>query len=97
MQLPKEIIRLRTEPGTPVVIGDRTITPLAQTLVVRWPMGGFAWSRPLAVLVEQGGKTDRIPIVDLAQVARLGMLAAGLTAGVALALRGRGKDSREEE
>jgi hypothetical protein len=51
--------------GDPATVGDTTITPLARSLIVRWPSGGAVWSEPAAILVERGGRTDRIAIVNV--------------------------------
>jgi hypothetical protein len=59
------VIEWREARGSPMSIGDSTITPVARSLVVRWPAGGSVWSGPAAVLVERDGRTERIPIGNL--------------------------------
>ena len=39
--------------GTPVRVADATLTPLASSLIVRWPGGGAVWSGPAAITVER--------------------------------------------
>ena len=51
--------------GTPTTAGDVTVTPLARSLVLRWPRGGVVWSGPSAVVVQREGRTERIPIVNV--------------------------------
>jgi hypothetical protein len=48
-----------------MTFGDRTITPVARSLVARWPGGGLVWSGPAAVIVDREGGTERIPIGNL--------------------------------
>jgi hypothetical protein len=60
--------------GDPITIGDVTITPQSQALAIRWSGGGWVWNRPLAVLVERDGETERIPIVDVTRVAQWTLL-----------------------
>jgi hypothetical protein len=66
--------------GEPVQRNGLTVTPLAQSLRVRLPFGpagwGFVWNRPAAVLVEQNGRVERLPIVDVTRLAQIGLLAA---------------------
>ena len=52
-------------PGTPMTVGDSTITPVARSFVARWPGGGAVCNGPAAVLVEREGRTERIPIANL--------------------------------
>ena len=58
-------IEWRDSPGSPVTVGDTTFTPLARSLIVRWPGGGAVWSGPAAIIVEREGTTDRIPILQV--------------------------------
>jgi len=69
-----EMFQLQTASGNPVTVGDVTLTPQSQALIVRWPSGGFVWNRPAAILVERGGQTERIPIVDVTRIVQLGLL-----------------------
>ena len=48
-------------------IGARTITPQSQALIIRFPFGGFVWQRPVAVLVEEDGVSQRLPVVDVSR------------------------------
>ena len=59
------VIEWRDAWGSPMTFGDRTITPVARSLVARWPGGGLVWSGPAAVIVEREGRTERIPIANL--------------------------------
>jgi len=74
----KILFTWRTTEGEPVTVGKRTITPVSQALVLRWPGGGGVWNRPAAVLVEENGRRQRHVILDftrLVQVAALGLSA----------------------
>lgn len=59
------VIARRDSSGIPATAGDTTITPVARSLIVRWPGGGAVWSGPAAVVVEREGRTDRIPVVNV--------------------------------
>jgi uncharacterized membrane protein len=74
----KEILQWQTLSGDEVTVGDITLTPQSQALTIRWPKGGLVWNRPVAVLVERDGQTERIPIVDVTRMAQLGLLGLGL-------------------
>lgn len=94
MAQPKEIIRWQTLSGEPVTVGDVTITPQAQALIIRLPFGGLVWNRPVAVLVEQGGQTRRIPIIDITRVVQLGLLGLSLAFAIFLVLSTRRKTKK---
>lgn len=66
-------LKRQTTSGAPVTAGDVTVTPEAQALTVRFPNIGFVWNRPVAVLVERDGQTERIPILDVTRMAQLGL------------------------
>jgi hypothetical protein len=71
-------IQLQTVSGEEVTVRDVTLTPQSQALTIRWPSGGFVWNRPLAVLVERDGQTERIPVVDVTRIAQLTFLGLSL-------------------
>ena len=73
-----EMFQRQTRSGDPVKAGDFTVTPQSEAICLRWPYGGLVWNRPVAVLVEKGTQTERIPIVDVTRTAQLGLL--GLSA-----------------
>ncbi len=52
----------------PVTVGARTITPQTQVVSLRLPFGGFVWNRPAAVLVEENGRVQRLPIPDMTRM-----------------------------
>ena len=70
----KDIFQWQTETGEPTTIGDVTLTTQSQALILRWPYGGFVWNRPVAVLVERGEHSERIPIKDVSRMAQWGLL-----------------------
>jgi hypothetical protein len=65
-----EMFKWQTVAGDRLTVGEVAITPQSQALTVRWPNGGFVWNRPVAVLVERGEETVRIPIVDVTRMAQ---------------------------
>ena len=87
-------VRWETATGEPVTVGNTTVTPEAQALVVRWPRGGWVWNRPVAITVEADGETRRVPIVDVTRVAQ-GALWAASVAFVVVALALSIKSRRE--
>jgi hypothetical protein len=72
-----DVMQWQTLSGEPVIVGDVTLTPQAQALTIRWRNGGFVWNRPVAVLVERLGQTERIPIVDVTRGAQFTLLGLG--------------------
>lgn len=82
----QEMIKLETKPGQPVAVGDLSIRPEAQALQVRFPWGGLVLNRPVGVLVDDGERVERIPIVDVTRTAQIFLLAM---AGVFILMRWR--------
>jgi hypothetical protein len=74
--------------GQPVTVGGRTVTPQAQVLSLRLPFGGFVWNRPVAVVVEENGRSQRLPILD---VTRMMMLAVAVVSTAVALLAWRKK------
>ena len=71
----KDYVQYQLETGSPTPVGEVNLTPQSQVLTVRWPNGGWVWNRPVAVLVEQDGESERLPIVDVTRMAQLGLIA----------------------
>ena len=71
----KDIVQYELETGSPITVDETTLTPQSQVLTVRWPNGGWVWNRPVAVLVEQDGQTERHPIVDVTRIAQISLIA----------------------
>lgn len=72
-----DMIQWQTFSGEQVIVGDVTLTPQSQALTIRWRNGGFVWNRPVAVLVERRGQTERIPVVDVTRMAQFALLGLG--------------------
>ena len=63
------LIQRETRPGKPIIVGERTIRPQSEFVMVRFPFGGFVWNRPTAVLVTENNQTQTIPITDPTRLA----------------------------
>jgi hypothetical protein len=70
----KELLQVQTATGPSVTVGDITVTPRLQAIIVRLPDCHFIWSRPTGVLVEQHGLVKHLPIVDVTRLLQLGLL-----------------------
>lgn len=81
----RDMIQLKTITGDALTIGDVRVSSQSRVLIVRWPNGGLVWNRPVAVLVERGDETRRVPVVDATRMAQLGLM--GLTILFAFLLR----------
>jgi hypothetical protein len=78
----ERFFQVKTINGESVTAGETTVTPQAQAVSLQLPFWGFVWNRPTAVLVEENGRTERIPIIDMTRLAILA--AAGLGTAVAV-------------
>jgi hypothetical protein len=87
----RELITWETIEGTSVEVQGRWLTPVAQALRVRTPLGGFVWNRPVAVLVDSEGQVTRIPIVDVTRIALWAMAGASVLSVIIAALAQRWK------
>lgn len=74
----KSTVQWQTEYGKTIVVGDVRVTPQSQALIIRWPNGGWVWNRPTAVLVEQDGQVERIPVMDVTRIIQIGLLGISL-------------------
>ena len=77
-----EVVRWQVVSGEEVIAGDVTLTPQSQAFTISWPNGGFVWNRPVAVLVERGGQTERIPVVDVTRIAQITLLGLGFVLSI---------------
>ena len=101
------VVSWETVTDEPVTLGETTVRPQHMEVTVRLPlsrMEGYQgvvqptwlWHRPVAVLVEQGGKTKRLPIVDVTRLAQIGFLVFGLMIRLALSVAVAKRRSRNE-
>jgi len=91
----KEMFQWQTVSGDRLAVGNLSITPQSQALVLRLPFGGLVWNRPVAILVQRGEQTERIPIVDVTRVAQLGLLGLSLVFAI-LAILARPRREPDE-
>jgi hypothetical protein len=92
-----DVIQWATVSGDPETIGDVTITPQSQALTIRWPLGGFVWNRPVAILVEREHGAERIPITDVTRMAQWSLLGLSIVFSTIAVLRSsrRRRDGNE--
>ncbi len=70
----RELLQVQTATSPSVTVGDITVTPQLQAIIVRLPHGHFIWSRPTGIVVEQHGLVKHLPIVDVTRILQLGLL-----------------------
>lgn len=75
MNKPKRTFQWQSGFSKPVTAGDITVTPQSQALVLRWRGLGLVWNRPVAVIVNGPGQTQRIPIFDYTRIVQWSLLA----------------------
>jgi len=78
----KDVFQVQTVSGQPVTVESVTVTPQSQALIVRLPIGGFVWNRPIAILVERDETAKRFPIVDITRILQLGLLGFSLVLSI---------------
>jgi hypothetical protein len=89
------LVRWQTIDGPSVEGPFGRVTPEARSFVIRFPFGGFAWTKPVAVRIERGGTTERLGIPDPTRRAQVWLIVAVavLLALVAVRSGSRRKDS----
>jgi len=92
-----DLVRLDTIAGPPQTIGEVTVTPHSQRLIVRWPNGGWVWHRPAAVEVERDGQVEHLPVLDMTRMAQWAMWAVVAIAWVWVGLHALAQRRRERK
>jgi hypothetical protein len=82
MRLLGDVISWRSLDGEPVTIGDTTVTPRSQALIVRLPFGAYVWHRPASVQIERDGQIQRVPIIEVTRVVGVALFACGFLVAV---------------
>ena len=70
--------QLKTIEGEASVVQDARITPISQAFIVRLPFYRFVYHRPLAVLYEKDGQSQRVPVIDVTRLLLIGLAAVGI-------------------
>lgn len=78
MAMFKKIFYQQNLHGEKTTVGQVSVTPLSQVLMIRWPYGGLIWNRPQAILVERDGQMERIRIMNVTRMSQLGLLGLSL-------------------
>jgi hypothetical protein len=74
----KKYVNWKPVVGEPQKVGERVIRLKSQAISLITPFGGFVWNRPTAVLVEEDGTTDEVPIIDPTRYALIGIGVMGV-------------------
>lgn len=77
---PRNLVHWEESVGKPVTWGAAVVVPHSRALVVRLPFGGFVWHRPIAVEVERGDRSERVPIRDVTRTAQVAVFGSSLLA-----------------
>ena len=70
----QDLINWETQSSTPIQVDTMTITPQTKSLSVRLPYVGFVWNRPSGVLIEENGRVEYQPIIDVTRISMLTFL-----------------------
>jgi hypothetical protein len=75
------MLQIQTLAGEAITTAGMTVTPQTQALVIHFGAhGGLVWNRPVAVVVERDGQTERIPIVDITRLVQVILLGVSILA-----------------
>lgn len=84
-----QFVQYSRQEGRPIEHGDTVVTPVSQVLSVRLPHYRIVWNRPSSIIVNNGGTTSELAIVDVTLLVQIGMLATGVVALVIALVAGR--------
>jgi hypothetical protein len=73
-----KLIQRQTISENKIKIGDASVTPQMQSVMLGWPYGRLVWNRPIAIVLEQDNQATRIPITDITRILIGGFLGLGL-------------------
>jgi hypothetical protein len=75
--------------------GNLVVTPVSGALRLNLPLFNFVWNRPVAVLVEEGDSSEKLPIVDVTLLAQVALFGVGLAATILTILVTRASNKRK--
>jgi hypothetical protein len=87
-------VSLRRQRGNAIEVGGCAVSAESLILTLRLPSGVFVWQRPSAVVVEQDGRTNRLPIRDATRLVQCALIGGVVILG--LVARRRAGGSKEE-
>lgn len=68
-----QFVRVETHKGKSIATAFGKITPISQVLFIRFPFGGYVWNRPIAIEVQTDQAVNRIRILDVDRLIRMGL------------------------
>ena len=78
-----------TKEGSPLQVGDQTITVVSRALRWTWPMGfgGIVWNRPVAVKVRATNGVEHVlPVVDETRRRQIMVFILGLVGAILISM-----------
>ena len=78
-----------TQEGSPLQVGDQTITVVSRALRWTWPMGfgGIVWNRPVAVKIRTASGVEHVlPVVDETRRRQIAIFFLGLVGAILISM-----------
>ena len=78
-----------TKEGSPLKVGDQTITVISRALRWTWPMGfgGIVWNRPVAVKIQTASGVEHVlPVVDETRRRQIMIFALGMVGAMLISM-----------
>ena len=75
-------LQYSTAYGQSVERGNVVVTPISGALRLNLPFLNFVWNRPVAVMVEEGDSSKKLPIIDVTMLSQIFLFGIGLTAAM---------------
>jgi hypothetical protein len=88
-------VHLAAETGRPIAVGAITVTPHSQSVTVNSRVGSLVWSRPTQIIIERGGRTERIQVADVTRILQLGILALATLLTIAVWIVGARRERKQ--
>ncbi len=78
-----------TQEGSPLQVGDQTITVVSRALRWTWPtgFGGIVWNRPVAVKIRTASGVEHVlPVVDETRRKQIMVFIFGLVGAILISM-----------
>ncbi len=78
-----------TQEGSPLQVGDQTVTVVSRALRLTWPMGfgGIVWNRPVAVKIRTASGVEHVlPVVDETRRRQIAIFVLGLVGAILISM-----------
>ncbi len=78
----ERFLQYSTHAGQSIEKGDLVVTPISGALRLNLPFFNYVWNRPVAIVVEEGDSSEKLPIMDATLLAQVALFSVALAATI---------------